>query len=172
MKKTKLFLSAVLMMTVTLTAGAQQVNTLYYLENAPMRHTINPAFQPVSQGYINFSPLGWTSMSAGNNSLTLSDLLYVNPLTGKTITPLHPDGNKEALLGVLRRSTLFNSDATFGLINMGFRIKEDGFLTIGINERIDAGVSLPKPMFDFLWAAACKGSGGRHELFRPLPSGH
>ena len=150
MKKTKLFLSAVLMMTVTLTAGAQQVNTLYYLENAPMRHTINPAFQPVSQGYINFSPLGWTSMSAGNNSLTLSDLLYVNPLTGKTITPLHPDGDKEALLGVLRRSTLFNSDATFGLINMGFRIKEDGFLTIGINERVDAGVSLPKPMFDFL----------------------
>ena len=50
-------------MVVALLAGAvsiqaQQVTTLYFLENAPMRHIVNPAFQPVSNGYINFTPLG------------------------------------------------------------------------------------------------------------------
>lgn len=150
MKTMKRIFTAVLLMTAMMSLNAQQVNTLYYLENAPMRHTINPAFQPVSRGYINFTPLGWTSMGIGNNSLTLSDLLYVDPTTGKTITPLHPNGDKQALLNVLRKSTLFNGEMTLGLLNMGFAIKENGYLTIGINEKIDAGMALPKPMFDFL----------------------
>ena len=30
--------------------SAQHVNTMYFLENTPMRHTLNPAFQPVSKG--------------------------------------------------------------------------------------------------------------------------
>ena len=37
--------------TLSMAASAQQVNTVYFLENAPMRHTFNPAFQPVSQGF-------------------------------------------------------------------------------------------------------------------------
>lgn len=150
MKTMKRMITAVLLMTAMMSLNAQQVNTLYYLENAPMRHTINPAFQPVSQGYINFTPLGWMQFGLGNNSLTLSDLLYVDPLTGKTITPLHPNGDKNALLSVLRNSTLFGGEMTLGLLNMGFRIKENGYLTIGINERIDMGTTLPKSMFNFL----------------------
>ena len=31
---------------------AQQISTLYFLENAPMRHYINPAFQPVGRFYL------------------------------------------------------------------------------------------------------------------------
>ena len=56
--KTNRIILAALVALFTLGASAQQVTTLYFLENAPMRHTINPAFQPVSNGYINFSPLG------------------------------------------------------------------------------------------------------------------
>jgi hypothetical protein len=42
-------------------AHAQQVNTLYFLENAPMRHIINPAFQPVSKVYVTLPAMGYTS---------------------------------------------------------------------------------------------------------------
>ena len=78
----------VAMMAVS--ASEQQVNTLYFLENAPMRHTINPAFQPVSDGFVNISPLGWYSLSFGNNSLTVSDLFFRDnvmnsPYYGNTI---------------------------------------------------------------------------------------
>ena len=51
----KFFLAALLIAACSMSVRAQQVNTLYFLENAPMRHTINPAFQPVSKGYVNFS---------------------------------------------------------------------------------------------------------------------
>ena len=94
----KFFLAALLIAACSMSVRAQQVNTLYFLENAPMRHTINPAFQPVSKGYVNFSPLGWSVFSVGNNSLTLNDLIYVDPTTGKTITALHPSQDRTAFL--------------------------------------------------------------------------
>lgn len=134
----------------TLSASAQQVTTLYFLENAPMRHTINPALQPVSNGYINFSPLGWMNIGTGNNSLTVSDVLFVDPETGKTITPLHPHADKQAFLRSLHSMTLMDANISFSLLNMGLRIKENGYLMIGINERIEGGGTLPKPMFDFV----------------------
>lgn len=123
---------------------AQQINTLYFLENAPMRHTINPAFQPHSKGFVNVSPIGWMSVGAGNTSLTMSDLLYIDAQTGNTITPLHPNGDKKALLSLFNGMTLINGDATLGIVNLGFRVKEKGFLTIGINEHIEIGSTLPR----------------------------
>ena len=161
----KRIFTAVLLMTAVMSVSAQQVNTLYYLENAPMRHTINPAFQPVSRGYINFTPLGWMEFGLGNNSLTMSDLLYVDPLTNKTITPLHPNGDKQALLNVLRRSTLFGGEVTLGLLNMGFQIKDNGYLTLGINEKIDMGAAMPKSMFDFLLGGGMKDLEGGWNTF-------
>lgn len=149
MKRIKSILVA-LVALVALSANAQQVTTLYFLENAPMRHTLNPALQPVSRGYLNFTPLGWMSLNLGNNSITMSDVLFVDPVSGKTITPLHPNADKQAFLRTLRSMTLMDVDATLGLLNMGFRIKENGYLMIGINERMDLGGTLPKPMFNFL----------------------
>ena len=152
----KKILVSVLMATMALSASAQQVTTLYFLENAPMRHTINPAFQPVSRGFINFTPLGWMSISAGNNSFTLQDILFVDPVTGKTITPLHPNADRNAFLNQIRSMSLINGEATLGLLNMGFRIKENGYLTIGINERIVGGATLPKTIFDFVVGGGMK----------------
>ena len=83
----KQFILAALVAMMSLSVNAQQVTTLYFLENAPMRHTINPAFQPVSKGYLNFTPLGWMAFGVGNNSLTMSDVLFVDKTTGRTITP-------------------------------------------------------------------------------------
>ncbi len=159
MKTNRIILSA-LVALFTLSASAQQVNTLYFLENAPMRHTINPAFQPVSKGYINFSPLGWMSFGLGNNSLTVSDVLFVDPTTKMTITPLHPDADKQKFLNQLRSMTYLNGDMTIGLLNMGFRIKENGFLTIGINERFEMGETTPKSFFTFLLDGGMKDLSG------------
>ena len=145
----KRIILAALAAILTLGASAQQVTTLYFLENAPMRHTINPAFQPVSQGFLNFSPLGWMSFGVGNNSMTMSDIFFVDPTTGKTITPLHPNADKNAFLRQMRAMTLVNGEATLGIVNMGFRIKDAGYLTIGINERMVGGATMPKSIFDF-----------------------
>ena len=36
-----------------------------------------------------------------------------------------------------------------GFLNMGFRIKEKGFLTLGVNERIEVGETVPKSLLEF-----------------------
>lgn len=141
---------AALVALISLSASAQQVTTLYFLENAPMRHTLNPAFQPVSKGFVNFSPLGWMSIGIGNNSFTMQDFLFVDPATGRTITPLHPNADKNAFLRSIRSMTLLNGEFDLGLLNLGFRVKENGYVLIGINERISAGPTVPKSLFDFV----------------------
>ena len=83
---------ATLLATTSL-INAQQVQTLYFLENAPMRHIINPAFQPVSGFYLTFPVIGYTSLWAGNNAFTMQDFVFNDPTTGNTITPLHPNAN-------------------------------------------------------------------------------
>ena len=165
MKAMKRMMMIALVAVSTMSLSAQQVNTLYFLENAPMRHTINPAFQPVSRGYINFTPLGWMSFSVGNNSLTMSDVLQYDSSLGKTITPLHPNGNRQALLKAFKKVTLVNGDFNIGLLNMGFRIKEKGYLTIGINERIEMASTLPKSLPEFLLKGGMTNqTGGNNEV--------
>lgn len=144
MKTLLRYIFALIVLHSAIIAHAQQINTLYFLENAPMRHTINPAFQPISKGFVNISPLGWMSVGVGNTSLTMSDLFYLDPQTGHTITPLHPNGDKQALLKSLNNMTLINGDATLGVVNMGFRIKEKGYFTIGLNQHIEIGSTLPR----------------------------
>ena len=156
----KITLCATTLLLLGTATHAQQVNTLYFLENAPMRHTINPAFQPVSNGFINFTPLGWMSLGFGNNSLTMSDVLIYDKVTGQTITPLHPDADRQKFLKQFRNMTYVNGDITLGLLNMGFRIKDDGYLTIGINERIDLGLTMPKSLFTFLLDGGMKDLDG------------
>jgi len=128
--------------------AAQQVSTLYFLENAPMRHQINPAFQPVSDGYVNFTPLGYTSMWVGNNSLTMSDAIFNQ--NGQTVTAMHPDADRDKLMKQFRKVTLVDGDITMDLLSFGFRHKDKGYIHIGIMERIEAGVGLPDTYFDFL----------------------
>ena len=159
----KFFLAALLIAATTLSAHAQQVTTLYFLENAPMRHTINPAFQPVSNGYFNLTPLGYTSISLGNNSFTLSDLIFnavdangkfVTDANGNKIavTPFHPQyGNKQAFLNQLNDMTNVNGEITLGLINFGYRTRSGkGYVTLGINERLVYDVTAPKSFFEVL----------------------
>lgn len=153
MKTNKIILAALVAM-LSLTVSAQQVTTLYFLENAPMRHTINPAFQPVSNGYLNFTPLGWTSMSVGNNTFTLRDFFMTDPNDPtKTITVLHPNaagaGRTNFLKGI-PNITLTNGEITLGFLNFGFRVQENGYMTFGFNERIQISNTMPKPLISTL----------------------
>lgn len=138
---------------------AQQVNTLYFLENAPMRHLFNPAFQPISQGYCNVSPLGYSSVMVGNNSLTMSDLIYKDKTTGNTITALHPNGDKGTLLDRLQPVLFINGDATLNILGFGFRIKDNGYFHFNLLERIESGVGTPKELYSFFLKGGVDANG-------------
>lgn len=124
---------------------SQQVNTLYFLENAPMRHLINPAFQPVSNFYMTFPVVGYTSFWVGNNALSLSDLVFKNA-NGEAVTALHPSVEGELWK---KLPNMINLDANIhiDLFSFGWRIRNNGFAHFNIAERIDMGVGMPKSMF-------------------------
>ena len=150
MKKTlRISVLTSVMMLAVFAVEAQQVNTLYFLDNAPVRHYINPAFQPISKMYLSFPIIGYTSLQFGNNSLTMSDLLYKDPTTGKTITPLHPNGDRNKFLNTLRSVPSFTTDDQFNLLSFGFRLKENGYFHFTINEKIESGLAYPKELFNF-----------------------
>ena len=140
MKTTLRTLFVGILLATTSIASAQQVNTLYFLENAPMRHTINPAFQPASIFYLEFPVIGYTSLWAGTNSWTISDFLFKGP-QGNTITPLHPDAKN--WLDSKPNSFVLEADAYLNLFSMGWAIRDFGYFHLNISERImsDAGFS-------------------------------
>lgn len=129
---------------------AQQVSTMYFLENAPMRHLTNPALQPVSNGYINFSPIGYSSFWVGNNSLTISDLLYKDSNTGHTITPLHPDADRQKFINAFRKVTLMDADLNLQILGFGFRVKDNGYFTFNLSQRVDFGMQSGKNIMELM----------------------
>ena len=122
-------------------ASAQQVNTLYFLENAPMRHTINPAFQPVSRFYLTFPAIGYTSLWAGLNGWSMSDFIFKGP-NGNTITPLHPEA-PDNWWDKKPQNFMFDTDVYLNLLGFGFAIKDYGYFHLNISEHlmVDAGLS-------------------------------
>ncbi|MBR3566433.1 MAG: OmpA family protein [Paludibacteraceae bacterium] len=153
MKTIKQIISVALLVLLCATASAQQPNTLYFLEDAPTRHYLNPAFQPTSDGYLLFTPIGWTSFGAVNNSIAMSDIIYPNTL-GQTATFLHPNatpnGNGvQQFYDKLRKSIISQSDWQINLLSFGFRADQN-YIHITINERFDLATAVNKEAFAFL----------------------
>lgn len=156
MKHIRISILVLLVTIITCHVNAQQVSTLYFLENAPMRHIVNPAFQPVSDGYVNFTPLGYMSLWSGNNSLTMSDAIV--KYDGQTTFAMYPGYDQNKLLKSIRKATLTDADMTLDLASFGFRHKQKGYVHISIMERVEMGVTLPKNFFEFIL------DGGMHNL--------
>lgn len=132
--------------SLNISSYSQGVNTLYFLENAPMRHTINPAFQPVSNLYISLPIIGYTNINIGNNALTLKDLIFTDS-NGNTITALHPDAEGE-LWNKLPQLIEINTNLNLNLLSFGARVAKDkGYFHINVSEHIDAGLGIPKSTF-------------------------
>ena len=126
MKRLSIYAIIVLIGIGSTLARAQQVNTLYFLENAPMRHIINPAFQPVSNVYITLPAIGYTSLWAGNNAFTMKDFIFTDA-NGNTITPFHPNANPNWLQRK-PKNTLVDVDAYINLFGLGKQRKFSGQL--------------------------------------------
>lgn len=117
-----------------------------------MRHMINPAFQPVSRVYVGISPLSYTGFNLTNN-LAMSDLIYKKD--GKTITGLYP-GESEALRKKMGNAINSKIDLQMDLLNVGVRIKDNGYLYISLNERVNALGAISSDIVDMLTAGGSK----------------
>ncbi len=133
---------------ISITGFAQsEVASTALLHNAPYRHFINPAFEPITEGYLYLPAISHISLYGGNNSLSLSDLVINQD--GRAMWTLNPE-SKVNLLDAFRMNTLVNADLNIALLGFGWRTRHGGYLHFNLNERIDAGVTLPRGLFDFV----------------------
>ena len=114
-------------------ANAQQVNNLYFIENAPVRHYLNPALQPLSGFYLGFPAIGYTQFGLGNNSITASSFDSSIPLSTR--------------LDAIKPTTLLNFDMQTNILNFGFRAKKS-YITFGLSVKANTYFGLPKEMFN------------------------
>ncbi|MBN2767150.1 MAG: OmpA family protein [Paludibacteraceae bacterium] len=128
--KIKLFIALIAICIGSTHINAQQVNSLYFLENAPVRHYLNPAFQPLSGFYFGLPVLGYTQFGLGNNSFTIHSLTL----------------NKDNAFSAIRPTTLFRTDLQLNLLDFGFRTKK-AYWSFGLTEKIEGQIGLPKDLF-------------------------
>ncbi len=127
---------------------AQQVNTLYFFDNVPYASYINPALQTERDVYVGLPVLGWGQVSIGNLPFSVKDVLYKK--NGQLVTFLHPEfGNKDKFYKKLKHHTSLGADYQVNILSFGWR-KKNNYYSVGITERIDGGVSLPKDLFQLL----------------------
>jgi outer membrane protein OmpA-like peptidoglycan-associated protein len=131
----------------TLSVTAQQVNTLYFMENVPVRNIYNPAFQPLSDFYLSLPILGFTQFSVGNNSLSQKDIVY--KLNGKSIYFLNEFGDKDKFYNALKSTTALQTNLQTNLLSFGFR-KNDAYWSFSLNEKVEIYAGVPKDIMKLL----------------------
>jgi len=140
--------SALIVLMSVFSLNAQQVNTMYFLENVPTRHILNPAFQPTSEFYISLPVLGHMQFGFWNNSLTFGDAVRVdangNPLF--FLDAARGRGYIDKFYGRLRSTTVFDANLQTQLLGFGFRT-EPSYWTFGLSARTDGRVGVPKDLF-------------------------
>lgn len=132
-------------------AVSAQVTTMYYMKGVAQRHELNPSFQPISNFYIDLPVIPTFQFQLGNNSLTISDVLYPRLINGEMKTISFLDANateadKKDFFNTLKSTTRIYSETQIDLLSLGWR-KNKSYYTIGISEKINAAVFLPKDLF-------------------------
>lgn len=142
---------------------AQHPSTLYFLENSPMRHYLNPALQPISKVYVSFPAIGYISAYGGNSSLMMSDIVFKQD--GKTMWFLNPEADQTSIMNRLSNGLGVRAEAQINLLSFGFRVKDAGYFHFTLNERIDGNTTLPRGLFDFALGGGMKDLNGGMNTF-------
>jgi len=127
MRKFKLLFLGVGLLFIAGQLQSQQVNNLYFIENSPYRHLLNPAIQPLSGFYLGLPIIGYSQFQFGNNSLTANSL----------------DLSKGDLYNSLKTTTNLNFGTQINLLNFGFRAKSN-YITFGLSAKSMFDIDLPK----------------------------
>ncbi|MFM2291311.1 MAG: hypothetical protein RIS29_1124 [Bacteroidota bacterium] len=137
---------AVLLMCQNINSNAQQSRTMYFMDNVPMRSYLNPSFQPYSDFYLSLPVIGYTSISLGNNSVSMKDLIYNH--NGNPIWALNKNGDVDKLFNAFRSNTLINAETQINLLSFGFRSGRS-YWSFTLNERASMYSNLPKNLIQF-----------------------
>ncbi len=145
------FLTALLSLAILAWTGAsaQFSNTYYYMYMVPQANQLNPAFQPECQSYVGFPVLSPLRFEVVSNAIQYKDVFTWNSSTGKYITFMHPEGNKQKFLDALKPMNVIRTGASSTLISLGWK-QDEFYFTLDFSERISQHVSFSRDLAEFL----------------------
>lgn len=123
--------------------AAQEINSLYFLDNTPMHTQWNPAMAP-KHSSVGF---GLTNIKLSLQSDLAFGDLFIPSADGKELyTFLNPAVDKDAFISKLKDVSSLNFNSSIDLFNLGIRVLNNYFtFHSGIN--VDVGAGLPKDFF-------------------------
>ena len=130
------------------------------LEMAPYRHYINPAFEPITDGYFYIPVLSHLQLYAGNNSLSMSSLIINQG--GKTMWTLNPESNVN-LLDEFRPNTLIRTQIQAPILGFGTRLKIGNYPIVNVY----ANVHIKHTRFFVMMSHINAGQGDKNYFFAP-----
>ena len=134
----------------------QEVNTLYYMDRIPQVSLMNPAKQPVPNGYLNLPAISDINMNIGNNTLTYDDIIMESPVNDSLITFLHPDANTDDFLNTLKPKNSYFTQFSTNLLGFGFRLGQS-YLSFHARQKSSLKFSYPKDLMTFITKGNTKG---------------
>lgn len=146
MNKVKKYILVAATLFAATSAGAQTLNSLYFLEGNNQRHKLNPAFASERGGFVTFPLLGNINPTL-NSNIGLGTVLY--PQGDEMVTFLHPSIPADEAMSKFKSMNVFEFDLNLDILTVGFNAW-GGSNTIGIALRSQSGMYVPKGIFQFL----------------------
>ncbi len=122
---------------------AQLINNMYFLDNLPLRHTLNPSFQPINNFYFGFPVISNIQFSFDSDIPTYKQAGF------NMGHVFNIETDKTQMLSALRPFSLFNADLQFNLLDFGFRYNSNYF-TFSVTEKAAFNSNLPYSIFDVM----------------------
>lgn len=122
---------------------SQQVSTLYFLDNVPVRHQLNPALQPATTFYMGIPLLNKLSLEGSSNFPGFRQAGF--PVGHSFDLSI----DKAQFLKILSPLTDLDLSAGIGLLDVGFRYNSNYF-TLTVTEKINTTSRLPYGLIDLL----------------------
>lgn len=146
-KRKKLLFTIISLLFFITPLFAQDSQTLYYMNRVPQSTLMNPAMQPACNFYLGLPVVSNLQIGAGNNRLSLTDVIMQHPTEDSLITFLHPDAefNETDFLGKLKENNFFYEDFRTDLLAFGFRANT-WYFSFNLSERFSASVNYPKDL--------------------------
>lgn len=134
-----------LIMILGLSAQAQTLNGLYFLEGNDQRNNLNPAFTSESN-YITFPALGNVYIGV-NSNVGLSS--FLTPVGDELVTFLHKDISVEDALSNFNSYNTVEANIGLNILSFGFN-SWGGSNSVALNIKSITGVYIPEEIFTFL----------------------
>lgn len=160
---------------ISLSAGAQDLRSGYFMESFTFRHQINPAL--LDHSYVT-SIFGNVNVGATGN-VGLKDFVYkTDGTSGYDLTTfMSPTISTSEFLGNIHDKNRINMNVNMNIASVAFKGFK-GFNVVELNLRSNTSVCLPYELFDFMKEAGAKehyslkNMGIRSQSYMELALGH